>query len=166
MSKWRKRLLLPIVVVCTCGLCGCESRFEAWPHSVELNGTRVNVEVAAEADQRARGLMYREEIGENWGMLFVYDKQQTLSFWMENTTIPLSIAFIDRDLVVRDIQDMRPLDGKTRHVSSVPVTYALEVNQGWFARNGIRVGTTVAFSPELEALVKDKGKGEPRGASR
>jgi uncharacterized membrane protein (UPF0127 family) len=104
----------------------------------------VRVEVADDLFERARGLMYRTALGVNRGMLFVYPEEQKLSFWMRNTLIPLSIAFIDSELRIVDIQDMRPLDDEPpSYVSSGPAQYALEVNQGFFEERGVKVGDRV-----------------------
>jgi len=155
VRDWCQRAFLPIILLCTGCSVGCNTSETEWPYTVELGGTRVNVEVASTPAECARGLMFRDRLGENWGMLFVYGKEQRLSFWMKNTTIPLSIAFIDREGVVRDIQDMTPLSEEP-HTAGVPVPYALEVNRGWFARHGVVPGTTVGFSPKLEALTSRK----------
>jgi uncharacterized protein len=102
---------------------------------------RVRVEIADDNSERERGLMYRTALGENRGMLFVYPHEQVLTFWMKNTLIPLSIAYIDSKGRITDILDMKPLDDKPPHyVSSQPVQYALEVNQGFFDKRGVKVG--------------------------
>ena len=110
---------------------------------------RVRVEIADDDFERARGLMYRTALAENRGMLFVYEEeQQELTFWMKNTLIPLSIAFMDSEGRIVDIQDMKPLgleqtvpDAKLpRYVSAEPARYALEVNQGFFEERGVEVG--------------------------
>ncbi len=88
--------------------------------------------------------MYRDSLPENHGMLFVFDREQPLAFWMKNTKIPLSIAFLNKDFVIVDIQDMEPFSEKT-HISAVPAMYALEVNQGFFRKHGIEVGDTLKF---------------------
>jgi len=172
MPSWRRRAFLPILgVVATlcwplwCLSCSGRRGDDAWPYWVELAEARVNVEVALRAAERQRGLMYRSELGENWGMLFVYEREEPLVFWMKNTTIPLSIAFLDRRRVVRDIQDMTPLS-EAQHAASAPVMYALEVNHGWFARHDVTPGTPAAFSPELEVLSERHRQGEARGALR
>ncbi len=103
---------------------------------------RLQVEVADTDAERQRGLMERTALGQNRGMLFVFDSEQTLSFWMKNTLIPLSVAYIDSEGRIIDIQDMQPLD-ETSHPSAEPAQYALEVNQGYFAEHGIEVGDTV-----------------------
>ena len=119
------------------------------PHTLTIDASRgkkveVRVEVADDLFERARGLMYRTALGVNRGMLFVYPEEQKLSFWMRNTLIPLSIAFIDSELRIVDIQDMRPLDDEPpSYVSSGPAQYALEVNQGFFEKRGVKVGDRV-----------------------
>ena len=105
---------------------------------------RVRVEVADDLAEQAKGLMDRTMLGENRGMLFVYPEERELSFWMKNTLIPLSIAFIDSESRIIDIQDMKPLDDEPpSYVSAEPVQYALEVNQGFFEKNGVRLGDRV-----------------------
>ena len=101
----------------------------------------VRVEVADRASERARGLMHRTALAENRGMLFVFRSEERLSFWMKDTLIPLSIAFMDSEGRIVDIQDMKPLDDDPpSYVSARPARYALEVNQGFFEERGVDVG--------------------------
>ncbi len=111
---------------------------------LRVAGIEIRVEIAADADERQQGLMFRESLEENQGMLFVYPEQRTLGFWMKNTLIPLDIAYIDREGRIVDIQQMEPQTTET-HNSAAPAMYALEMNQGWFEANGIRVGDLVEF---------------------
>lgn len=105
---------------------------------------RVRVEIADEPAEQQRGLMYRTALGEDRGMLFVFDRERRLSFWMRNTLIPLSIAYIDSEGRIVDIQDMKPLDDAPPHyVSAEPAMYALEVNRGFFEEHEVDVGDTV-----------------------
>ena len=109
---------------------------------------RLTLELAATDEQRSRGLMFRESLPEDQGMLFVFEQQTNASFWMRNTLIPLSIAYIDRDGTILDIQDMQPeAPGYPTPIypPASPYWYALEVNQGWYARNGVNVGDVFAF---------------------
>lgn len=92
--------------------------------------------------------MEREDIPDGTGMLFVFDRDQRLSFWMKNTPHPLSIAFIDSRGTIRDIFDMKPYSIAST-VSSVSCRYALEVPQGWFKKAGVSVGDTIPCLPEL-----------------
>ena len=101
----------------------------------------LRVEIADGIYEQMRGLMYRKKLGEHRGMLFVYQDERELTFWMRNTYIPLSIAYIDSEGRITDILDMKPLDDRRPHyVSSEPVQYALEVNQGFFDEHGVKVG--------------------------
>lgn len=108
----------------------------AW---VIFGADTVLAEVARTPDQRAQGLMYRQEVPDGTGMLFVFDENDLRSFWMQNTYVPLDIAFLDPALTVVDIQQMAPLTTDS-HESAAPAMFALEVRQGWFAEQGIAVG--------------------------
>ena len=102
---------------------------------------RVQVEVADDRDEMAKGLMGRTALAENAGMLFVYPEERELSFWMRDTLIPLSIAFMDGEGRIVDIQDMKALDDRPPHYTSAePARYALEVNKGFFDERGVEVG--------------------------
>ena len=104
----------------------------------------VTAEIADTYETRQRGFMERKSIPDGTGMLFVFEKDQILSFWMKNTPHPLSIAYIDSSMRIRDIFDMTPYS--LADVSStVSVRYALEVPQGWFSRAGIKVGDKISF---------------------
>ncbi len=110
-----------------------------------VGGHQVLVEIADDPAERSRGLMHRESLPEDQGMLFVYpDERAALGFWMRNTLIPLDIAFVDRELRIVDIQRLEPLDETTRY-SAAPAMYALEMNAGWFEKHGVRVGDRIEF---------------------
>ncbi len=104
----------------------------------------VKAEIARTQKQRNRGFMERKNIPDGTGMIFVFEKDQILSFWMKNTPHPLSIAYIDSKGTIRDIFDMTPFSLASIS-STVSVRYALEVPQGWFERNRIRRGDTVSL---------------------
>jgi uncharacterized membrane protein (UPF0127 family) len=108
---------------------------------IERSGgtVKVEAEIARTDDQRTRGLMFRKELEDGRGMLFVFDRDEVLSFWMKNTLIPLSIAFISYDGTILEIKDMHPGDLSPVH-SSRSVRYALEVPRGWFDRAGVSAG--------------------------
>jgi len=97
---------------------------------------RIVAEVAKSPNDRAIGLMGRKSLAENHGMLFVFERAGTQCFWMKNTFVPLSIAFLRDDGTITNIADMQPLSTQS-HCSSEPVKLALEVNQGWFAKRNI-----------------------------
>jgi len=112
--------------------------------TIEASGgdeVEVQIEVADDYAERQRGLMERIALGQDRGMLFVFDGEEELSFWMKGTLIPLSIAYMDSEGRIVDIQDMKPLDDEPPHyVSAEPAMYALEVNQGFFDERGVEVG--------------------------
>ena len=111
----------------------------------------VEVEIADTDAERQTGLMGWNVLPDNAGMLFVFEGEQTLSFWMRDTLIPLSIAYIDAEGRIVDIQDMQPLDDVPPHyVSAEPAQYALEVNQGFFEERGVMVGDTVELPVQSE----------------
>ncbi|MDR2444402.1 MAG: DUF192 domain-containing protein [Spirochaetaceae bacterium] len=117
---------------------------------VNQAGEDVNVdaELAVTAEEQRMGLMFRKNLDDGCGMLFVYQRDQILSFWMKNTIIPLSIAFISRDGRIIEIRDMRPQSLETVR-SSRSVRYALEAPQGWFERAGISAGCAVRLPGRL-----------------
>ena len=106
----------------------------------------IRAELARTPDERSIGLMFRKAMPTNDGMLFQFDQAAPQCFWMKNTLLPLSIAFIDDDGVVVNIDDMKPqtLDS---HCSAKPVRYVLEMNEGWFAKRGIKPGSRVQGGP-------------------
>jgi len=99
----------------------------------------VKAEIARTHEQRILGLMYRKKLPEGTGMLFVYEADEIMSFWMKNTYVPLSIAYIASDGRIIEIKDMYPLD-ENSVTSSRAARYALEVPQGWFSRVGVSSG--------------------------
>lgn len=126
---------------------GCSNNLEMI--EVKIGEAVLQVEVAVTPEEQARGLMYRKQMPEDHGMLFPYGSDRRLSFWMKDTLIPLSIAYIASDGTIKEIYDMKP--GSLREVSSrQSVRYALEVNQGFFDRLGIGVGDTVEFPADFE----------------
>ena len=106
----------------------------------------IRAEVAQLPGERMVGLMQRKAMGANEGMLFVHDEAATQCFWMKNTVLPLSIAFIADDGRIVNIADMQPLS-EDNHCSAGPVRYALEMNQGWFAKRGIKAGSRLSGRP-------------------
>lgn len=106
----------------------------------------IRAEVAQTPAQQATGMMFRKEMGANEGMLFVNAQAEVRCFWMRNTLIPLSIAFIDDDGRIVNIADMQP-QSDASHCSAKPVRFALEMRQGWFAKRGITAGTRLRGTP-------------------
>ena len=109
-----------------------------------LGAAELTVEIADENHERQAGMMHRTTMPENEGMLFVFPSPHQTGFWMENTTVPLSIAYIDPASRVIEIHDLQPGNTKPAESRSARVQYALEVNQGWFAKNGIKPGAVLA----------------------
>jgi hypothetical protein len=99
----------------------------------------VVAEVALTPEARAQGLMYRDRVPDGTGMLFVSERQEVQSFWMQNTYVNLDIAFMDAGFRIVDIQQMEALSTEF-HESAAPALYALEVREGWFEERGIEVG--------------------------
>jgi uncharacterized membrane protein (UPF0127 family) len=106
----------------------------------------LRVQVAQTPDQQATGLMFRKTMGTNEGMLFIFDEPRQQCFWMKNTLLPLSVAFIADDGGVVNIDDMKPqtLDS---HCSTKPVRFVLEMNVGWFDKRGIKAGSKFLGDP-------------------
>ena len=145
----RPRYLLTLVFLAACGSSEGQAQSdvvltqerlpppgEAW---VIFGPDTVQAEVARTFEEREQGLMYREELVEGRGMLFVFQDAQTRSFWMKNTFIPLDIAYLDSELRILDIQAMEP-ESLDSHPSASPAMFALEVPLGWFGKRGIAVG--------------------------
>lgn len=106
----------------------------------------INAELARTPQQREIGLMGRRSMGGSEGMLFVFEQPGVQCFWMKNTLLPLSIAFLADDGTVVNIADMKP-QSLDSHCSAKPVRYALEMNQGWFAKRGVKAGSKLDGEP-------------------
>ncbi len=120
-------------------------------YEIRINDKTSYAEVAFTKKGRTIGLMFRDTLDIDHGMLFIYPQEQSLSFWMKNTKIPLSIAFINSKEIITQIDFMTPYSLMS-HTSKEKVKYALEMEQGWFKKNGIKVGNKVGFSPEIRDL--------------
>lgn len=103
---------------------------------------QIDAQVAQTPAQRQIGLMHRREMPQHEGMLFVFEQPAVQCFWMRNTLIPLSIAFIDDDGRIVNIADMQPRSDDS-HCSAAPIRLALEMEQGWFAKRGVGPGATI-----------------------
>lgn len=106
---------------------------------------RIDAQLAATPEQRQIGLMFRKDMPQHEGMIFVFEQAAKQCFWMKNTLLPLSAAFIEDDGTIVNIEDMKPqtLDS---HCSAKPVRFVLEMNKGWFAKKGIKAGSKLAGS--------------------
>jgi uncharacterized protein len=110
-----------------------------------IHGKEIWVEVAQTPVERGYGLMGRKHLGKDEGMLFIFETEDYHGFWMKDTLIPLSIAFIDKDGRIVWMTDMKPLTLDS-HVPPRPILYALEMNKGWFSSHGVKAGDEVRFS--------------------
>jgi len=159
MNNKRRRLYLLAVLVCVSLLCkgfwdvcyGEPKRNKILP--INVAGIELEVELATTFEEQSLGLMYRDKLEENGGMLFVYPRENFLSFWMKDTRIPLSIAFIKADGRIIQIESMKPYSLDT-HVSKEKAKYALEMNEGWFRIHNVREGDTV----KMPLTMYEKGK--------
>ena len=106
----------------------------------------IRAELAMSPEQRQMGLMYRRDLASHEGMLFIFESPQPQCFWMRNTPTPLTIAFVADDGSIINLADMKPFD-ESSHCSTQPVRYVLEMNQGWFARRGIKAGFKLTGAP-------------------
>ena len=122
---------------------------------LEISGKKLTVELAQTEVEMSKGLMYRTQMAENEGMLFIYPSEQPLSFWMKNTFIPLSIGFFNKNRELIEVLDMAPVKSEMQlnlpsYRSRLPAKYALEVNQGWFKRNQIKLKSKFKLSSDKE----------------
>lgn len=118
---------------------------------VMVKGITVPVEVAADNASREKGLMFRKHLPENSGMLFVMDRNDAVCMWMKNTLIPLSVAFIDKDGFIINIEKMKPLTLDI-HCSKAKAAYALEMNETWFEKNRVKPGDRISRLPHFRQI--------------
>ncbi len=114
---------------------------------LHIDKATLHTEIAANDQEREIGLMYVAKMPDNDGMIFLMPDIAQASFWMKNTLIPLSVAFLDRNGAILEIHDMKPLDESITRSDSDQVAYAIETNLHWFALNGIKPGDKVDPSP-------------------
>jgi len=106
----------------------------------------IDTQVAATPEQRSTGLMFRQEMPQGEGMLFAFDASSVQCFWMKNTLLPLTAAFVADDGTIVNLVDMKPQTLES-HCSTKPVRYVLEMNQGWFNKKGIKAGSKLLGQP-------------------
>ncbi|WP_076997104.1 DUF192 domain-containing protein [Variovorax sp. KK3] len=107
---------------------------------------QIDAQVAQTPEQRQIGLMFRKEMPQTEGMIFVFEQPATQCFWMRNTLLPLTAAFVADDGRIVNLADMKPMTDDS-HCSEEPVRYVLEMNQGWFAQKNIKKGTKLGGTP-------------------
>jgi uncharacterized protein len=116
--------------------------------TMKIAGHALKAEVAVSDAERAKGLMFREKMGKDDGMVFVFDEPGYHSIWMKNTLIPLSVAFVDTGGTILNIIDMAP-HSENLNFSAGPARFAIETNKGWFAEKKIKAGDKVTGLPRL-----------------
>ena len=139
-SKIGSWLALSILVALCTGSSAYADPLVTYPLKIKQH--EIRAEVATTEPDRLRGLMFRDKLAANGGMLFSYPRAEVSAMWMKNTKIPLSVAFIDERGRILNIADMEPYSEQA-HASSGAASYALEVNRGWFGKRGIKAGDQV-----------------------
>jgi hypothetical protein len=142
-SRW----ILSLVLGCAVALSAAGKELRTI--TVELGPYKVRAEVADSRETRAKGLMHRERLGKDDGMVFVFDEPGYHSMWMMNTLIPLAVAFIDAEGRILNIREMQP-HSQDMHTAEGPARYALEMNTRWFSERGIKAGDKVKGLPPIK----------------
>ena len=143
-----RRTLVCIVVSTFLAIGAIASAADLPVSTLTVNGQKIVAEVVTTPEQRSKGLMNRFSLQPDHGMLFVFEEPQPLGFWMKNTYIPLSIAFVDANGKIVNIEDMKPHD-ETTHWSRGLALYAVEMKQGWFVAKGVRPGDVIYGLPPV-----------------
>ncbi|MEO8003979.1 MAG: DUF192 domain-containing protein [Betaproteobacteria bacterium] len=137
------------IIASLCGLVACAVFTAAtsfadplFTFPLRIKNHEVRAEIANSEQDRLHGLMFREKLAENGGMIFLYPHPEVTAMWMKNTRVPLSVAFIGTDGRILNIADMEPYSEQA-HPSAGVAAYALEMNRGWFSKLGIRPGDVV-----------------------
>ena len=138
----RNPLAVTLVLLLAIAHTGCGDNLDTVV--LEIGGNSIFCEIARTMEEQAKGLMLRKSLPEDHGMLFIYESDRRLSYWMKDTRIPLSIAYISAEGIIKEIYDLKPFSQK-EVLSKQSVRYALEVNQGYFESVGIGVGDEVIF---------------------
>lgn len=139
-----------LVLLASCGISGCAGISQPW---VEVGGQRYAIELADDDAERARGLMFRDAMATDRGMLFIHDAEEPQAYWMKNTRIPLDILYFNggRKLVAqqRDVPPCSLGDACPSYPSDAPARYVLELNAGEAARLGLKDGSEMRFGPGI-----------------
>ena len=134
--------LFALVLACS----SCASASGPW---VALGGHRYSVEVATTEAERARGLMFRDELPAGHGMLFIHEEEGPLAYWMKNTRIPLDIVFLDKDMRVVEVEHAKPLDESNVGPDS-PTQYVIELNAGAADKLGLKTGDKIEIPKKYQ----------------
>ncbi|MBI4232658.1 DUF192 domain-containing protein [Candidatus Peregrinibacteria bacterium] len=120
-------------------------------YTVKIKDESINVELAITDTARRQGLKFRKQLNKDEGMLFIYRSSKAHKFWMQDTVVPLSLAYIKSDWTISSIHDLKPFD-ETEVPSIEPTQFVLEVAQGWFSQHDIKPGDKVSFSANIDDL--------------
>lgn len=151
-------LLLAALLAVSLAACGEKAAAAKSPKTVndhfpiKIGERTVRMQIAALPPEMQRGLMFRQSLGCDEGMLFVFPRAERMSFWMRNTTIPLDIGYIDAEGVLREIYPLHPLDERSVASRGRDLKFALEMNQGWFKDNGVKPGDKLDLDAVRAAL--------------
>jgi uncharacterized membrane protein (UPF0127 family) len=140
-----KRLFLTVLVALSAATANAQDTPQTTLPRIKLQAGmyQMDVQVAQTPEQRSIGLMFRAEMPTHEGMLFVFEQPSTQCFWMKNTLLPLTAAFVADDGTIVNLADMKPQTTDS-HCSTKPVRFVLEMNQGWFAKKGLKAGSRLA----------------------
>jgi uncharacterized membrane protein (UPF0127 family) len=144
------------VLLSACG--GSDAAKDVTPKTVDdrfpiqVGGRTVQMQIAALPSEQQKGLMYRQSMGADEGMLFVFDHPQPMGFWMRNCVLPLDIGYFDASGELKEIYPMYPHDERTVSSHARDLQFALEMNQGWFRLAGVRAGAKLDLKAVAEAL--------------
>ena len=140
--------VLTILLVTTAGMANADDSPQTNLQRITLTAGihQIDTQLAVTPNQQAVGLMYRNDMPMNEGMLFVFEQASVQCFWMKNTRLPLTAAFVADDGTIVNLENMKPQTTES-HCSTQPVRYVLEMNQGWFARKGIKPGSKLSGRP-------------------
>lgn len=143
---WTLSLLTLTLVLCQWATAGEAAQMDLQRITLTAGIHKIDTQVAMTSEQHAVGLMYRDEMPQNEGMLFVFGQPTKQCFWMKNTRIPLTAAFVADDGTIVNLENMKPQTAEP-HCSTKPVRYVLEMNQGWFSKKGLKPGSKLSGRP-------------------
>lgn len=151
MKNWIPQICLLAAAACFCTSPGTAQaqdgpQLELPRITISAGMHQIDAQLALTPQQRQIGLMLRKDMPQHEGMLFVFEQAAPQCFWMKNTLIPLTAAFILDDGTITNLADMKPMTTQS-HCSTKPVRYVLEMNQGWFTKKGIKAGARLAGQP-------------------
>jgi len=139
-------LVLTLLIGCGVACAQDTPQTELQRATLSVGIHQIDAQLAMTPEQREIGLMFRKDMLQHEGMLFIFENPSRLCFWMKNTVLPLTAAFIADDGTIVNLENMKPQTTES-HCSTKPVRYVLEMNQGWFAKKGVKPGTKISGRP-------------------